>query len=126
LGLHKGMFRQICEIAVKFYQSTFNDEAACRQMTTQLIDYKNNDYPFNFSYDFSKSPIQWWGVIEDKQNNILESCQFSNNEKLEIGSMIDLSNTSFGGQDVSEVRPIVQGSGNMDFDPIAVVESELR
>ncbi|CAG8492933.1 28478_t:CDS:2 [Dentiscutata erythropus] len=62
-----------------------------------------------------------------EQNDVLESFQFSNSEKLEIGSMVDLSYESFGGQgDVEVSYSVKQGSGNMDFDPIAIVESELR
>ncbi|CAG8781250.1 5813_t:CDS:2, partial [Cetraspora pellucida] len=65
LGLHKGMFRRICEIAAKFYKSMHNDDVACGILTTQLINYKSGDYPFDFGYDSSKTLSLCWGVIED-------------------------------------------------------------
>ncbi|CAG8793792.1 18402_t:CDS:1, partial [Racocetra fulgida] len=62
-----------------------------------------------------------------EQDDILVPSDSSNNEKLEIGSMVDLSNTNFGGSGGLEMSHIVaQGSGNMDFDPIEIAESELR
>ncbi|CAG8484029.1 10580_t:CDS:2, partial [Racocetra fulgida] len=198
LGLYKGTFRQICEIAVKYYKSIYSDEAACRQMTTQLIYYNNKEFLYDFDYDFSKPPSLWWGVIEDKYSNlqkfaqivfaimpsqaksmaqihsfyisnlknelkfygkelseselhdsaltqttytttnnndiicelndISESFQFSNHKNLEIESIVNLSSTNFGGQDNDKEIPhttITQGSGNMDFDPSTIVESEL-
>ncbi|CAG8615035.1 10072_t:CDS:2, partial [Cetraspora pellucida] len=190
------MFRKICEIAVKFYKSIHNDEAACRLITTQLIHYKHQDYPFDFDYDSSKTPNLWWGVIEDEysylqnlaqilfavvpsqaksmakihsfyisnlknelkyygkelseselrdsalalttyaaveNNNItleqhentLESIQLRN-EKLQISFIVDLSHSDFGGQsnfeEISHTTYTTQGSGNMDFDPIEIVE----
>ncbi|CAG8733823.1 4858_t:CDS:2, partial [Dentiscutata erythropus] len=54
LGLHKGVLRQISDIAEKFYLSLYNDEASCQILTTQLIQYKNRDYLFDFRYDSSK------------------------------------------------------------------------
>ncbi|CAG8764529.1 10728_t:CDS:1, partial [Dentiscutata erythropus] len=61
-----------------------------------------------------------------KQNNILELFQFLNSERLEIRSMVDLLYESFGGQENIEVSySVKQESSNMDFDPIAIVKSEL-
>ncbi|CAG8478632.1 12823_t:CDS:2 [Cetraspora pellucida] len=42
-----------------------NEDNECPILTTQLIYYKNQDYPFDFGYDLSKTPSLWWGVIED-------------------------------------------------------------
>ncbi|CAG8799328.1 1120_t:CDS:2, partial [Racocetra fulgida] len=61
-----------------------------------------------------------------EQDEVLVSSQLSNSEKLEIGSMVDLSNTNFGGPGNLEIcHTVAQESGNMDFDPIEIVESEL-
>ncbi|CAG8749623.1 12764_t:CDS:2, partial [Racocetra persica] len=168
LGLHKGMFRRICEIAAKFYKSMHNDDVACGILTTQLINYKSRDYPFDFGYDSSKTPSLWWGVIEDDylylqnltkaifalhyygkelsegelhdsvldlttyadmENNsieleqdedVLESAQ-SNNDKLEIGLIVDFSHANFGRQgNAEELSYTKQKSSNIEFDPVAI------
>ncbi|CAG8578093.1 6210_t:CDS:1 [Cetraspora pellucida] len=60
------------------------------------------------------------------QNNVLESFQYSNSDKLEIRSMVNLSYKSFGRQGNIKMSHLVkQESGNMDFDPIAIVKNEL-
>ncbi|CAG8782018.1 2522_t:CDS:2, partial [Cetraspora pellucida] len=62
-------------------------------------------------------------------NDILESFQFLNYDNLEIKSIVNLSNTNFDEQDnVKEISHtvITQGSGNMDFEPSTIVESEFR
>ncbi|CAG8625718.1 11448_t:CDS:2 [Racocetra fulgida] len=62
-----------------------------------------------------------------KQDEVLVSSQLSNSEKLKIRSMVDLSNTNFGGPgDLEICYTVAQESGNMDFDPIEIVESELQ
>ena len=52
-----------------------NDDDACDIMITQLIHYKNRDYPYDFGYDLSKSPSLWWGVIEDDSTYLQELAQ---------------------------------------------------
>ncbi|CAG8730776.1 15924_t:CDS:2 [Cetraspora pellucida] len=67
-----------------------------------------------------------------ESNDILESFQFSNHENLEIELIVNLSNTNFGEQSnikkISKISHtiITQRSGNMDFEPSTIIESEFR
>ncbi|CAG8742830.1 16025_t:CDS:1, partial [Cetraspora pellucida] len=57
------------------------------------------------------------------QNDILELFQFLNNDKLEIGLIVDLLYKSFSRQGNIEMSYLIkQESGNMNFDSIAIVE----
>ncbi|CAG8813511.1 19779_t:CDS:2, partial [Racocetra persica] len=124
------MFRRICEIAAKFYKSMHNDDVACGILTTQLINYKSRDYSFDFGYDSSKTPSLWWGVIKDDYSylqNLAKAIFVSNNNKLEIGLIVDFSHANFGRQsNAEELSRITQRSGNMEFDPVAIVEREFQ
>ncbi|CAG8838855.1 22187_t:CDS:2, partial [Racocetra persica] len=100
-----------------------NDDVACGILTTQLINYKSRDYPFDFGYDLSKTPSLWWGVIEDDYPYLQN---LSNNDKLEIGLIVDFSHANFGGQgNAKELSRTTQRSGNMKFDSVAIVEREF-
>ncbi|CAG8722487.1 9993_t:CDS:2, partial [Racocetra fulgida] len=62
-------------------------------------------------------------VLEQVKNPL----QPSNSKKLEIASIVDLSEIIFGGQgNVKETFTTMRRISNMDFDPASVVESELR
>ncbi|CAG8714586.1 6443_t:CDS:1, partial [Cetraspora pellucida] len=62
-----------------------------------------------------------------KQDDILIISNSSNNEKLEIGSMIDLLNMNFGRSgDLGISHTVIKRNDNMDFNSIVIVENELR
>ncbi|CAG8485994.1 4476_t:CDS:2, partial [Cetraspora pellucida] len=49
------------------------------------------------------------------------------NEKLQISFIVDLSHTNFDGQgNFEDISFTTQGSGNMEFDPVTIVESEFQ
>ncbi|CAG8748971.1 7622_t:CDS:2, partial [Cetraspora pellucida] len=65
-------------------------------------------------------------IIKENEENSIVYNQL-NNEKLEIGSVVDLSDTTFGRQDnAEETLTVIQRSSNMDFDPAAIVEDEFQ
>ncbi|CAG8754892.1 11652_t:CDS:2, partial [Racocetra fulgida] len=72
-------------------------------------------------------------------NNALNQTSFTNNENndmiiaeseekfLEISSIVDLSDAIFGGQGyVEESLATIRESGNIEFDPIMIVQNELQ
>ena len=66
------------------------------------------------------------GLESEQNENVLESAQ-SNNDKLEIGLIVDFSHANFGGQgNAEELSRTTQRSGNMEFDPVAIVEREFQ
>ncbi|CAG8776978.1 23614_t:CDS:1, partial [Dentiscutata erythropus] len=56
-------------------------------------------------------------VFLDDIENSSTNYQPFNNQKLEIGSIVDLSSIIFGGQGNIEESATVQENSNMDFDP---------
>jgi hypothetical protein len=68
-------------------------------------------------------------IVLEQHKDTFESIQVRN-EKLQISFIVDLSHSDFGGQsdfeEISHTTYTTQGSGNMDFDPIEIVESELQ
>ncbi|CAG8555761.1 19099_t:CDS:1, partial [Racocetra persica] len=62
----------------------------------------------------------------EQDEDVLESAQ-SNNNKLEIGLIVDFSYANFGRQDnAEELSHTTQRSSNMEFDPVAIVEREFQ
>ncbi|CAG8659547.1 524_t:CDS:2 [Racocetra persica] len=62
----------------------------------------------------------------EQDEDVLKSAQ-SNNNKLEIGLIVDFSHANFGGQgNAEELSRATQRSGNMEFDPVAIVEREFQ
>ncbi|CAG8687362.1 14153_t:CDS:2, partial [Cetraspora pellucida] len=64
-----------------------------------------------------------------QHKNTLESIQLRN-EKLQISFIVDLSHSDFGEQsnfeEISHTMYTTQRSGNMDFDPIEIVEKTFK
>ncbi|CAG8748583.1 7071_t:CDS:1 [Racocetra fulgida] len=62
----------------------------------------------------------------EQNEDVLESAQ-SNNNRLAIGLIVNFSHTNFGGQDNAEkLSYTTQRSGNMEFDPVVIVEREFQ
>ncbi|CAG8544042.1 5280_t:CDS:2 [Cetraspora pellucida] len=146
--LCNGTFHQIYEIIMKFYKSIYNDEASCQQLGVIEDNY-------NYFQDLAKpifaivlsqanylsednlcdSALNLTAYItnesykliikENEENSIVRNQLY--NEKCEIGSVANLSNTTFGRQDnAKETLMIIQRSSNMDFDLAVIVENEFQ